>query len=280
MSDNPSRPAARFIRVHAELLPENVQVHGTIYGVGPVNSPDRGPGWLPADLLAARNVASGHLSMARRLLDLTRGLTPEEYRKRAQEYNTRAGHALSMLAHEIKCQNGAEIVTALFDQLTTANESGRLIQAGPVSEANAHAAAFAASHQLANELLNGEPLSIGVEDLDRLQILVDREAAGAEWDRYHAAGQGSGSPPGPLFTLDNVAVMSFSGGKQRLLLSALNGKGNVRIVDLLKAIYGSQNSANTQAILKAKERLNETLAKKNMACEVRQEGETLVLSRL
>jgi hypothetical protein len=204
MSGNASRPAARFIHVHAELLPDSVQVQGTIYAVGPVNPPDRGPGWLPGDLLAAHNVASGHLSMARRLLGLVRGLTPEQYKERAHEQKSEPApdgkgwiffpNELANVAYEIKCQNGAEVVTALWDQLTAANESGMLVEVGPVSEANAHAAAFAAAHQLANEVLNGESLSIEARDLEQLEQRIFEEARRAARARSKAR-EGESSPP-------------------------------------------------------------------------------------
>jgi hypothetical protein len=192
-----SASPARFRRVPVGLLPEAVKVNGTIFRVGPVNSPP-GPGWLPADLLAARNVASAHLSMGRQLLRLTAGVKPGDFKELLKDLredfpDRRTSFRSSdtaLVAHEITCQNGAEVVSAIFDQLTAANLTGRQVNAGPVSEDNAHATAFAAAHQLANEVLRGEPLSITGADLDRLQELVDGEA----WAAAGRRGAGGGTP--------------------------------------------------------------------------------------
>jgi hypothetical protein len=62
-------------------MPEAVKVNGFIYDIGPVNPKDPGPSWAPADLLAAFNVAKGHLSMAKRLLELTKGMNPNDHNR-------------------------------------------------------------------------------------------------------------------------------------------------------------------------------------------------------
>ena len=174
---------ARFRRVPVGLLPEAVMVGGTIYKTGPINSPP-GSGYLPGDLLAACNVARTHLGMAKRLLNLTAGVNPGDFEELLKDLREdhhdgttsfRSSEA-ALLSHEITCQNGAEVVSAIFDQLTEANATGLQVNVGPVSEDNAHATAFAAAHQLANEFLRGEALSISGADLDRLKELVEREA--------------------------------------------------------------------------------------------------------
>ena len=198
-------PPARFRRVPVGLLPEAVMVDGIVYRTGPVNSPP-GDGYLPADLLAARNVASTHLNMAKRLLTLTAGVTPGDFKELLKDLKEehRDGATslqcsqLAFLAHEITCQSGVDVVSAVFDQLTTANQTGRPVIAGPVSEDNAHATAFAAAHQLANEVLRGETLSISGADLDRLQILVDREAWAAADRRVAPLSVLEAAPAGPL----------------------------------------------------------------------------------
>jgi len=81
-----------------------------------------------------------------------------------------------------------------------------------------------------------------------------------------------------FFTLAEDFVSSLHGSKQRCLLRAVNGKGNVPIAEVLRALYGSNDKM--EALLKAKDRLNAILAAKTKGCEVRQEGETLILSRL
>jgi len=80
------------------------------------------------------------------------------------------------LAHEIACQNGAEIVSALFDQLCMANTTGGPIRVGAICEQNAHAAAFAAALQISNQVLAGTRVSIGTEELGRIEELIEREA--------------------------------------------------------------------------------------------------------
>jgi hypothetical protein len=176
---------ARFSPVSANPLPAAVKVAGTIYGVGSLNSPFIGPGRLPADLLAGVNLAHAHVSMARRLLSLTEGLKPQEYKRQVHETrmepNGSGGwqsipNEMANLAHEITCQNGAEVITALLGQLTVANTTGDPIQVGRVGEQTAHAAGYAAAHQLANEVLQGEPLTITAADLNRLDELIEQEA--------------------------------------------------------------------------------------------------------
>jgi hypothetical protein len=62
------------------------------------------------------------------------------------------------------------------------------VRVGPVEESNAHAAAYAAALQVANEVLAGAPPSITAEDLEDLGRRLTRENAGAEG----AIGDGSG----------------------------------------------------------------------------------------
>ena len=111
---------ARFSPISANPLPVAVKVGGTIYGVGPLNSPS-GNGWLPADLLAGYNLAHAHISMAVRLLEMTKNLQPQEYKRLVHETSMRPDgpgrwavipNEMANLAHEITCQNGAEVITA------------------------------------------------------------------------------------------------------------------------------------------------------------------------
>jgi hypothetical protein len=176
-------PPARFQRVPVGVLPAAVKVGGNIFTVGPVNSPE-GEGYLPADLLAARNVASAHLSLARQLLALIAGKAPGEFAGllRSRREDLADGGAAftssetALLAGEITCQNGAEIVSAVFEQLNAARGTAGPVNAAPVCEDNAHAAAYAAALQLAREVLRGAAPSFAAADLDRLQAEVDREA--------------------------------------------------------------------------------------------------------
>jgi hypothetical protein len=80
-------------------------------------------------------------------------------------------------------------------------------------------------------------------------------------------------------TLSDDFVASLSGQTQRKLLRAVNGKGRVQIADVLTGVYGSRDTRKLEALLKAKDRVNRTLAEKNAGCELRREGETLILSR-
>jgi hypothetical protein len=265
--------SARFLRVKAELMPEAVKVNGITYKVGPVNSPNGGPGWLPDDLLAAFHVASAHLTMARRLLKLVAELKPHEYERLLKDKERRVGpnrwtfvgSEANGLACEITCQNGAEIVTALWDQLTSANKSGRQIIAGPVSESNAHAAAFAAAHQMANEVLGGNALTITAEDFDRLEELLRCEALCA------ADKRSKGLVGRPLNFLDFPT-------KQRKLLTALDGNGKVSIDDVLLAVYEYRSRDKLETLLKLKDRTNEALTTKLTSLEIRRAGETLYLT--
>src|SRR5262249_6448659 len=61
-----------------------------------------------------------------------------------------------------------------------AASSPRPVIVGDVSEPNAHAAAIAAAHQIANEVLNGERPSVSAPDLDTLEKLLRDEAANAD----------------------------------------------------------------------------------------------------
>jgi hypothetical protein len=84
---------------------------------------------------------------------------------------------------------------------------------------------------------------------------------------------------GPV-KVDQILIDKISGGKQRLLLQAVNGKGSVAIDDVLNVVYGSKDSKNLEALLKTKTRLNRKLAENNAGCELRQKGKTLTLSRV
>src|SRR5688572_16331756 len=135
---------ARFSPISANPLPTAVKVGGTVYGVGPLNSPS-GAGWLPADLLAGYNLANAHISMATRLLEMTKGLQPQENKRAVHETRTEPDepsrwvtlpNEMANLAYEIVCQNGAEVITALFEQLSRVNTVGP-IRVGVVEERNA-----------------------------------------------------------------------------------------------------------------------------------------------
>src|SRR5437868_6061776 len=110
-----SRTAARFNRVEAELLPECLKVAGVAYDPGNVHAD-----WLRV----AYNAAAAHLGMASRLLELTAGMEPEDYKLLARGAIA-VPNEVADLVHEIKCQNGSNFITALFKQLTKANGSRR-----------------------------------------------------------------------------------------------------------------------------------------------------------
>ncbi len=100
----------------------------------------------------------------------------------------------------------------------------------------------------------------------------------------HRLNEQAAKPPAsdlelPL-TLSEDFVASLSGQTQRKLLRAVNGRGRVQIADVLSVVYGSRDTRKIEALLKAKDRVNRTLAEKNAGCELRREGETLILSRL
>jgi hypothetical protein len=177
-----SAAPARFVPVHANPLPPAVKVNGIIYNVGPIGSP-WGEGRLPADLLAGVNVANGHVSMARRLLELTAGLDPREYKKLLEDGKDGRCSEAALLAHEITCQNGAEVITALWPFITKTDAHTNPVVAGPVSEANAHAAAFAAALQLATDVLHSQVPTITAADLDRLHNLIEQEGYSAALHR-------------------------------------------------------------------------------------------------
>jgi hypothetical protein len=82
------------------------------------------------------------------------------------------------------------------------------------------------------------------------------------------------------FALGDDVVVAISGKTQRALLRAVDGKGRVRITDVLRAVYSCKSERNLEALLKAKDRLNAKLAEMNLGCELRREGETLLLSRV
>jgi len=187
------------------VLPEAVKVDGFVFRTGPVNSP-QGDGYLPDDLLAARNVACAHISMARKVLALTEGRKPGEFKHLLQDVreeqpdgsSTFSCTKIALTVAGITCQNGREVISAVFDQLTAANQTGEQVSVGKfVVEDNAHAAAFATALQLAREVLAGCQLSIRTADLDRLQELVDKEAWCAADRRAAGAGEPGSEPPAP-----------------------------------------------------------------------------------
>jgi hypothetical protein len=148
-------------------------VNGIIYNIGPIGSP-WGVGRLPADLLAAVNVANSHISMARQMLELIEGIDPHEYRHILDERHGQS--RVAWLVNEICCQNGAEVVTALHDFFTKTDALNNPIRVGPVSEANPLAAAFAAAQQVADEVQRGEAPTITSAELGRLSALLEQEA--------------------------------------------------------------------------------------------------------
>jgi hypothetical protein len=121
------------------------------------------------------------------------------------------------------------------------------------------------------------------------QIVAERAAvpyahAVANGDLITPSAGGEQPAPGTTATapslLAETFVASISGPRQRMLLRALNGKGNVPIADVLHSVYGSKDDSNLEALLKAKDRVNALLATENAGCELRREGETLILSLL
>jgi DNA-binding transcriptional ArsR family regulator len=162
-----------FIRT-ISAWPDTVTVNGITYLVGERNS-TTGESRLPGDLLAAANVANGHLAMAARLLELDhqkRGMPdPETLASLTAEADR--------LIHEIGQRNGAEIVTSLLPQLTAANKSGLPVQAGGVLHPTAHAAACTAALCVATEVARGTPPKSSFSDLDILHQRVEIEAAAA-----------------------------------------------------------------------------------------------------
>jgi hypothetical protein len=166
-------------------LPPAIDIGGIVYVVG--HSPHTGPGWLPVDLAAALNLARANLSMARRLLKMTKGLIhqhlwPQVYQSGLDPDTGQwrnVSNEMVGLANEIISQNGVVVITALFPQLTEANTTGQPIRVGRVEGPSAHAAACAAANQLANEVLLGEPLTVTASDLDCLEELILQESTAA-----------------------------------------------------------------------------------------------------
>jgi hypothetical protein len=60
----------------------------------------------------------------------------------------------------------------------------------------------------------------------------------------------------------------------------LNGKGGVRITEVLTAVYGSSNASKLEALLKVQERINAKLAIDGRPVQVCRRGEILILSPL
>ena len=78
----------------------------------------------------------------------------------------------------------------------------------------------------------------------------------------------------------SVSFLDFP-TKERLLLTALWQKGNVRIEAVLRAVWGSAPPREPEDTLhKLKTRTNKRLAAKSHNVEIRREGKTLKLSRL
>jgi hypothetical protein len=90
----------------------------------------------------------------------------------------------------------------------------------------------------------------------------------------------------PLGTLQQTVnlqadyVASVSGKTQRSLLQAVNGKGNVPILQVLREVYRDSDGKNLEALLKAKDRLNQKLAADHKNCELCRRGDTFVLAPL
>jgi hypothetical protein len=122
--------------------------------------------------------------------------------------------------------------------------------------------------------------------LDRRTMLKHAAAAFGYFASARLCAEASppAAAPGPLSPktphIPETLVDSLSGRTQRKLLRALNGKGNVRISQVLITVYGTDDAKNMEALLKAKVRLNQTLTELGAGYEVKKQGETLMLSRL
>lgn len=91
--------------------------------------------------------------------------------------------------------------------------------------------------------------------------------------------QGLDEPPA-CAQLEDDYVASISGAVQRKLLRAVNGKGNVAISAVLKAVYGTKDEDKLPALLKAKDRVNAKLATDKKGYVLQQKGKTFLLSPL
>jgi hypothetical protein len=97
------------------------------------------------------------------------------------------------------------------------------------------------------------------------QWAIDIEAA----DEQHALQAG---------TLSDTYIDSLSGNVMRKLARAVNGKGSIQISNVLKAVYGTSATTKLDGLVKAKHRLNARLSADDKGCELRQSGETFILS--
>src|SRR5436309_1434362 len=74
----------------------------------------------------------------------------------------------------------------------------------------------------------------------------------------------------------NDGFLDFT-SKQRKLLTALAGKENVPVEEVLRTVYGSRSGDKLQALLKLKDRTNAELSTKRRFLKIRKKGETLSL---
>jgi hypothetical protein len=132
---------------------------------------------------------------------------------------------------------------------------------------------------LAAELhIDREQLAAEVEaELNHPGTMIGAAPTYARAPELDPAGQ---SEKVPLAALSEQYIASISGPVQRKLLRAVNGKGNVRIVEVLRAVYGSTDQNKEEALLKAHERVNRKLAEDGKDFELCRQGETLILSPL
>lgn len=68
--------------------------------------------------------------------------------------------------------------------------------------------------------------------------------------------------------------------KQRALINALHGKGRVKIDNVSHAVYRRQGARSVDTLLKLKDRTNARLAKEGLCCEIKKEGDTLLMSAI
>jgi len=193
MSSNP----ARFVPVIANPLPQCVMVCGNFYSVPPIGSPPRGEGYIPADLQVGAALADAHISMASRLLELTAGLHPCDYGSLFKDEPDFRSSEAALLVAEIKCQNGAAVINALWSFITRPDAQTNPVIVGAVSEHNAHAAAFAVALQVATDVSENRRPTITTADLDRLSDMIGEEALRAY--RHEPAFFPSDGPEPPCY---------------------------------------------------------------------------------
>jgi hypothetical protein len=101
-------------------------------------------------------------------------------------------------------------------------------------------------------------------------------------DRTQAAATSGQEPTHAQLSMSLPAVFvdSLSGRVQRAILSALNGKGRVRIADAMQAAYGPNCGDKSEAFDKAIDRLNARLAASEYRCQICREGKTITLTAL